>query len=934
MQPDASTMNKRIQWILGISVFIISFIVYFRSVAPTTSFWDCGEFIACSYILGVMHPPGAPLYLLIGRLLTMLPIPYLLVAIQTQAPLNLFIGPLLITLPDMTDIGLRVNLFSVFVSAATVMFTFLVIVQLIRRWRGEAKTLEDRLVMYVSGLFGAMAFAFTDSFWFNAVEAEVYALSMFFTALVVWLALYWGERSEKAGSLLLIFFIFYMFGLATGVHLLNILVFPFVLLLAFFHHNQTVRRLLLLLTVQAAVPILIYVLFFQFNPAKMGYQGILDHQATASNVLKWFGLIWIVITMWYMYNKDIYVFKIWWIIPVLFIVAYSTYLIIYIRANLAPPINENDPSTVAGMMDYLARKQYGTEDLLLTFIYRKASFWSYQIQFMYTRYFGWQFIGKGIEMDYHDRIIDIISFRGLYGIPFLVGLWGAVHHFFRDWKRALAVFVLFFLTGYAIILYVNQPDPQPRERDYSYVGSFFAFALWIGIGMAGLLEQIGDMLKKQKLMKHIIFSLVIAGLFFIVPYRMYAFNQGEHSRAGNYVAYDYSYNILQTCEPDAIIFTNGDNDTFPLWFLQEVYGIRKDVRVVNLSLLNTHWYIKQLRDEEPKVPIGFDDDFVKTLYPQPWTTQKFGVPVSRAVQDEIRAHYKDKMKVNVSDSVIFQIEPTFEAAGGQGIRVQDIMVMYLLHAARWKRPLYFAVTVSPENLIGLHNYLRMDGLAFKVVPYTTRQNPIDPDVLKENLLEKYQYRGLDDEDVFFNTNIIKLLQNYRSAFRQLAMHYLNEGDKEEATFILDEMSRRIPADNIPYSSEELALVIADLYKRLGRLSNISEFTENVLEGVYSNRDEKLRVGSYYTHIFENYERGEELLNDVIRKDPGDVEAIYELYRLYRVSKQYDKAILILEELMALYPRDRSLQAELEALKQLAAEDTVVDKDDLLESLQK
>ena len=907
MQLDSNTVNKRIQWIVGGAVFLVSFIVYFRSVAPTTSFWDCGEFIACSHILGVMHPPGAPLYLLIGRILTIVPI--------------------------FEDIGLRINIFSVFISAVTALLTFFVIVQLIRRWRGEAKNWEDRLIMFVSGAFGALAFAFSDSNWFNAVEAEVYALSMFFTALVVWLALYWGERSEKAGSMLLIFFIFYMFGLATGVHLLNILVFPFVLLIAFFHHNQTARRLLLLITVQAVVPMAIYMLFFQFDPSKMGYQAILDHQATASGVLKWSGLICIIISMWYMYRKDRYVFKIWWIIPGLVVLAYSTYLIIYIRAGLAPPINENDPSTLQGMMDYLARKQYGTEDMLLTFLYRKASFWSYQIQFMYTRYFGWQFIGKGATLDYHDRIIEIISFRGLYGLPFLVGLWGAVHHFFRDWKRALAVFVLFFLTGYAIIIYLNQPDPQPRERDYSYVGSFFAFALWIGIGLAGILEWIGDAFKKNESLKRICYGIVIVILFIIVPINMYAFNHKTHTRADNYVAYDYSYNILQTCEPNSIIFTNGDNDTFPLWFLQEVYGIRKDVRVVNLSLLNTHWYIKQLRDEEPKIPIGFNDQRIESLYPQPWKTQKFAIPVPKDVQNKLRNHYKDKINITVRDSIIFTIKPTFESGGGQGIRVQDLMVMYLLHTSRWKRTIYFAVTVSPDNLIGLQEYLRMDGLAFKVVPFSTRSEPIDPDVLKENLLEKYQYRGLDDYNVYFNNNIIKLLQNYRSAFRQLAIYYLNTSQKDQAVFILDEMSRRMPADHIPYSSEELALIIADLYKRVGIPFDISEHAKHVLPGVYASREEKLRLGSYYTHVFDNFERGEVILKELLEKNPGDVEATYELYRLYRTSKQYDRAIILLEELLAMYPRDTSLRNELEKIKKLAAEDTIAIQDNLLEALE-
>ena len=479
MDHETQALNRKVHMGVGGFVFLASLVMYLKTVAPTTSFWDCGEFIACSRILGVMHPPGAPLYLVIGRVLTMFPF--------------------------VKDMGLRVNLFSVLVSAATVWLTYLIIVQLIRRWRGEAANWEDRLVLFGSGLFGALAFGFTDSFWFNAVEAEVYAFSMFFTALVVWLALFWGERSEKAGSILLILFIFYLFGLAAGVHLLNILAFPFILFIAFFHHNQSVRRLLLLLTVQAGVPIFLYILLYQFDVSKLVYANqIIAHQTKAGSFLKWFGLIWIVITMFYMYRKDRYVFRVWWIIPAMVVIAYSTYLVIYIRAGLNPPINENDPSTASAMMDYLARKQYGTEDLLLTFLHRKADFWGYQVHKMYTRYFGWQFIGKGTTLDYHDRIIEIISFRGLYGLPFLVGLWGAVHHFSRDWKRALAVFVLFFLMGYGIILYLNQPDPQPRERDYSYVGSFFAFALWIGIGMAGVLEWLADALRNKERLKKFI----------------------------------------------------------------------------------------------------------------------------------------------------------------------------------------------------------------------------------------------------------------------------------------------------------------------------------------------------------------------------------------------------------------------------------------------
>lgn len=883
-----AVLNKRLKMIIGAIVFLISFIVYTDSVAPTTSFWDCGEFIACSRILGVMHPPGAPLYLLIGRVLTMLPF--------------------------VNDVGLRVNLFSVFVSAATVLLTFLIIVQLIQRWRGEFKSFEDRFIAFASGAFGALALAFSDSFWFNAVEAEVYAFSIFLTALVVWLALKWGEQSETAGNMLIIFFIFYVFGLATGVHLLNILVYPFVLLIAFFHHNQSVRRLLLLIFVQAALPILCYVLFFQFNPDTTYYTEILTHQAKASAFLKWFGLIWLIITMVYMYRKDRQVFAAWWVIPVVALVGYSTYLLIYIRATLAPPINENDPSTWAGMIDYLARKQYGTEDMMLTFIYRKTDFWNYQIQLMFTRYFGWQFIGQGTTLDYYDRIMEIISFRGLYGLPFLIGLWGAVHHFFKDWKRALAVGVLFFLTGYAIIIYLNQPDPQPRERDYSYVGSFFAFAIWIGIGLAGVLEWVAEAIQKKKTLQRATLVAVSLVLLVAVPVNMYAFNYHSHDRSGNYVASDYSYNILQTCEPNAIIFTNGDNDTFPLWYLQEVEKVRTDVRVVNLSLLNTNWYIKQLRDQEPRIPLDLSDSKIDQLQPVVWESKEMQLNVPDDVYQELAAAGHP-----VEKAVKFQLKPTFNSGGAQGLRVQDMMILRILQNVQWRRPVYFAVTVSNENKITLNPYMRMDGLAFKVVPYKVKD--VDPDILVENLLSKYRYRGLNDPDVYLNINIIKLLQNYRSAFMELARYYIDNDQKEKAAELIDHMMELMPEDHIPYSDERGALFVSDLYQRSGRETDAVERATKVIPGRYMSRQDRSWLASYYLQVLNEYDRAEELYRELIMENPEDAQAYSGLVSLYRWSKQYDKGIALLEDWLSRHP-DPNAEVQLTEMKRLAVQDTL------------
>jgi len=884
--------NRMVQALTGALVFLISFFTYLRTVAPTTSFWDCGEFIACSLILGVIHPPGAPLYLLIGRLMTMLPL--------------------------AKDIGLRVNLFSVLISATTVWITFLVIGQLIKRWRGEPKTGQDRLIQYGSAALGALAFAFTDSFWFNAVEAEVYAFSMFFTAIAVWLTLFWEERSEGSAGLPLILIIFYLFGLAVGVHLLNMLVFPFVILIAFFHHNQTVRRLLMLVFVQAAVPMLLYILLYQFNPETMAYNEILDHQANAGRFMKWFGLIWLAVTLFWMYRKDRFVFKIWWILPVLLAITYSIYLVIYIRANLHPPINENDPSTWAAMMDYLARKQYGVEDMFLTFMHRKADFWNYQIQKMYTRYFGWQFIGRGSTYDVHDFIKEIISFKGLYGLPFLVGLWGAFHHFFKDWKRALAVLVLFFMTGYAIIIYLNQPDPQPRERDYSYVGSFFAFALWIGVGMAGILEWISEAFPRRKTLAGVLQAAVAVLLFIAVPLNLFAFNFDSHDRTGNYVPVDYSWNILESCEKDAVIFTNGDNDTFPLWYLQEVEKVRKDIRIVNLSLLNTAWYIKQLRDEEPKVPINLTDEQIDDLAPIAWKTQERYIPVPEDLAERLRSELPPEIAAKVKDRITFNVKPTIGSGASGGIKVHDIMVMRILQESRWKRPVYFAVTVSNDNMVGLHSYFRMDGLAFKIMPYEV--DDVDPKVLQTNLTEKYRYRGLDNPDLYLDRTTLRLMGNYRSAFMQLADYYLANGQAEEARLVLDGMTRKIPPHVIPYSDERSVLAIADLYRRTGMEMNLDDMIRQVMVNHEVGVSQKLMLARYYAGMFQNWGRAEELLKEVLAERPGDVQASSQLLQVYTATRQYDKGIALLENWLAsVNPGDANARQQLDELKAMAAD---------------
>ncbi|MFQ5641923.1 MAG: DUF2723 domain-containing protein, partial [bacterium] len=588
---------KKLNRIMAAAMFLISAVVYGMTVAPTTSYWDCGEFISSAYILGVPHPPGSPLYVLVGRLFTMLPFP--------------------------EDIGLRVNIISVIVSAFTVMFTYLVIVRLLREWRGIPQTGEQHLITCVSGAIGALAFAFSDSFWFNAVEAEVYAVSMFFTAFVAWLILLWVEKTEtdpKAGDRILLI-IAYLVGLATGIHLLNILALPTVFLIIYFKKFEfNLASFSKFLAASLAGFLVIYFGIIQGIPSVID----VSFWLLLALLLTLFGFIY------YAINNQQWALSMVLLAIMLVTVGYSTYTALYIRSNLQPAINENSPNVPSRFVSYLNREQYG--DIPIT--ERRAPLWEYQIKKMYIRYFGWQFIGKGATLGSDGYIVDTFSLRGLMALPFLVGLIGMMYHFQRDWKRAFSILTLLIMTGVAITMYLNQEDPQPRERDYAYVGSFFAFAIWIGIGATSLLEMVAGAIRAKSPLRKIGIGAMIVLLFVAVPIKMYSFNADEHDRSGNYVAYDYSYNILETCEPNAILFTNGDNDTFPLWFLQYVYGIRTDIRVVNLSLLNTDWYIKQLRDEEPKVPIAWNDATIDNLTPQLWKDKKMEIifPRTRALE--------------------------------------------------------------------------------------------------------------------------------------------------------------------------------------------------------------------------------------------------------------------------------------------------------------
>ena len=974
--------------LLGLS-FFVSLIVYILTMAPTVSFWDCGEFIATSYILGIPHPPGAPFYLLLGNIFSSFPI--------------------------FNDIGAKVNFISPIASALSVMFLYLIIVYLIEEYRGKTKNNIDSIINYGSAFIASLTFAFTDSHWFNAVEAEVYSLSTFFTSIVVWMILKWSRNHNDNWNLRYLLIIVYMLGLAIGVHLLNLLTLPFILLIIYFKKfDFNIKSFLIPILLSLIIFITIYIgiikgipdlmnklngnLFFIIllpliivssillfilkikkpilkiyaycissiafflvsfliansllikssselsdsihvklidiqnqidsydkeiykltnqidnNLGSINQQGLKDRVNSiivtrnnqvdefknlyddyvkfekTKNNLSFFELIqWqsnlsilliilILISISYIfyrfYNKSSYQFefinKFIFSSILLILIGYSTYILIFIRAEQYPRINENNPNTVDRALSYMNRDQYGDWEILNwkstisrpensnwkrytmdknnpSFKEQMSFFFNYQINEMYLRYFAWQFIGRGDKENFpwyindlngnligNEKLDGINIFR--YGIPlaFLLGIFGLIIHFKKDPKRAFAILSLFLATGLLIIIYLNQYDPQPRERDYSFVGSFFTFSIWIGIGLSVFLDYIKKIVKNQKYSSTILISILTI-IFIFMPMKILATDYFEHDRSKNYVAWDYGYNLLNSCEPNGIIFTNGDNDTFPLWYLQEVENIRTDVKVINLSLLNTAWYIEQLMKHEPKLNFDFSKDvFSDDIYSiDPWYATESAFNLCGKEFNEEETWNKLECEININNNPIsFIIRPTLI---GRLLRVQDYMILKIINDINIERPIYFAATVAPNNQIGLNQYLSMEGMTYRVILNKDKKliNPINYKKMKQNLTQSnlnkiivndfdynqvvnnqegiYRYRGLNNKKIYFNDNIQRLVQNYRIGFIRLAQNDIKNGNYEEAQKLVLMMDEYFPQDILKIEPGLVVLISDSIY---------------------------------------------------------------------------------------------------------------------------
>lgn len=936
--------DKRVTRWLAFLMFLVVFGIYFRTMAPTTSFWDCGEFIACSFTLGIPHPPGSPLFIMLGRVFSMFPIEGFLKAWGW--------------LPEYADGAARVNIMSPLAGALSALFCYLVILRLIRGWQGPLGTVKERWSDHVGAVAGTLIFALADSNWFNAVEGEVYAYAIFLMMLALYLGLVWADSIGKPIHLPLALFLAYLMGLASGLHLLCLLVLPTIAFIGLFTyvkdrydawkivgaaallvigayfamHAMNARRLLgdewaepaslyglsedpmaylqisIVLAVIFGVAGVVVTFLTKTVKTRDIWAAIFVAGAAAATVQSLTGVFfWVenvqpfptsrvvgalgLLVILYFLSQSrerpsIPILKGYHLLVgmlLLVVVGYSTYLFLMIRSGLNPTIDENNPENWKNLFDFLARKQYGNEDMSMIIFSRKASM-QYQFWDMFIKYLLHQFpmsiSGALFDWKLTFRSAMEVSYFGMRvpDFPLLLMFLGLGWHFNADRKRFFGMLALFIISGLGLVIYLNMPDPQPRERHYVFTGAISVMAIWMGMGVTGLIRTASSWLPASvpEWLRTKFLPVLMALIGFAVPvwfllgyplvdeysgdFSVRYSNFVKHDRRYDTVGYDYAYNILQSCDKDAVLFTNGDNDTFPLWYVQEVAGVRKDVRVVNLSLLNTDWYIQQLRDNEPKLPMSasWTNDWITntlcgntleslissgridltpngTPYDENgrvvgWVTKPVtagrvdsayielkngeirrgivGVPVTgnTVLKEYGKAAWDTIPDAEVRVRLIGQSFPgiTWDMPASpeyRVLRVQDVMIFKILDWVKWQRPVYFAVTVASDNLIGLDKYLRMEGMVLRItnqVDSTYMEGrgsyALDIERSKHNLDNVYQIRNMMDQRIYKDDNMLKLVSNYRSAYLRLAEKQIDTGDTLGARETLVKFNQRLPRD--------------------------------------------------------------------------------------------------------------------------------------------
>ena len=1057
---------KLIDNVLGWIVFAIASAVYLVTMEPTASFWDCGEFISSAYKLEVGHPPGAPFFMLTANLFTQFA-------------------------SDPSKVAIMVNGMSALFSGLTILFLFWSITHMARKIivdEGAEISLGQLITIMGSGVVGALAYTFSDTFWFSAVEGEVYAYSSLFTAVVFWLILKWEEVADQPHADRWIVLIAYLMGLSIGVHLLNLLCIPAIVLVYYYkkvpypNMKGTIAALLISFAiiglmmfgvVQGLVEVCGYFELLFVNVLGMPYNsGVYAFVVVLAATLIW--AIWetmrdeihpvrmkvafilsvvllgipfigsgyviaviltVALAALLFTSKEVNIKMLNTILVSLLVivVGYSSYALTLVRATADTPMNQNAPQDIFTLRTYLAREQYGKTPLLYgqtyvsevkrenqggtcvpvskqgeptwsriikkdkqekdryyisryeteyeyvdelnmlfprmystsgthveaykewaqvkgtpvkfnrcgemttvmkpTFAENLRSFFSYQLNFMYGRYFMWNFSGRQNDIQGHGEVsngnwitgisfidealvgpqedmpLDIADNKGhnvYYMLPLLLGILGLFYQAYAGQKGIQGfwiTFFLFFMTGIAIVLYLNQTPYQPRERDYAYAGSFYAFCIWIGFGVAALAKA----LRQYGKLSPVIAGSVATLLSLFVPIQMGAQNWDDHDRSGRYVCRDFGANYLESCEPNAVIFTNGDNDTFPLWYAQEVEGIRTDVRVCNTSYLQTDWYINQMKKqayESAPLPISWQpEDYVQgtrdAAYIFPLTEKSIDL---KTALDFVRSNDPKFKKIpGISQALDYipsqtityavdsaavvaqgaldpaylpfmQPELTIDLKGKDVLGKQELIILDMLQTNNWNRPIYYAITVSPDQFVKLDPYFQQTGMAYQIVPMATQGTvrAINTERMYDNVMHKFKWGGVNTPGIYLDENVMRMCKSYRIAlFSKLAAALIAEGKNEQAVEVLDKGMEVLPPVNVPLDYS--ALSMGELYYQLG---------------------EKEKAEAIYTGIADNAMRN---VNWYFRLKPGQLSSVESdlghnlavVQEVLRVNKQYN-----------------------------------------------
>ena len=1102
MKQQYNKINNLVGWL----AFVIAAFTYCMTIEPTASFWDCPEFITTGYKLEVGHPPGAPFFMLTANLFSQFT-------------------------SDPSKVAMMVNIMSAMMSAACILFLFWSITHLAKKLicpDEENMTVGKLITIMGSGLVGALAYTWSDTFWFSAVEGEVYAYSSLFTAVVFWLILKWENRAHEPHSDRWLILIAYLTGLSIGVHLLNLLCIPAIVLVYYYKKNPNANlkgslialvgsMILVAAVLYGIVPGIVKVggwfelffvnsLGFSFNTGLIVYiivlaasliwgvyesftvrsqkrmnlsflltvalLGIPFYGHGWSSVL--IGLLVLAVLGAYLfmnlpekYRVSARTLNTSLLAMMMIVVGYSSYAVIVIRSSANTPMDQNSPEDIFTLGEYLGREQYGTRPLFYGQTYaskpalkqvdggcvydvtegapvyqRKEKenpdekdsyevvrnkteykyaqnmlfprmysadhakayenwvggiegrqvpydqcgemimvkvptqwdnikfFFIYQLNYMYWRYFMWNFAGRQNDIQgqgeiEHGNWITGIPFidnylvgdqtllpaelknnKGhnvFYCLPLILGLLGLFWQAYkgdRGIQQFWIVFFLFFMTGLAIVLYLNQTPQQPRERDYAYAGSFYAFAIWIGLGVAAIAEWLRNKMGEKP-------AAVLASVIgLLVPIQMVSQTWDDHDRSGRYTCRDFGQNYLSTvqAEGNPIIFTNGDNDTFPLWYNQETEGFRTDVRVCNLSYLQTDWYIDQMRRpayDSPSVPIDWDRiDYVQghneAVYVRPEAMEtinnfykqnpeeakkEFGdnpYELKNILKHWVRAK-ESGLQMIPTDSIVMKLDkeaikrsgmlvpdsiPEYMHISLKGKRVlykSELMMLEMLANTNWERPLYMAITVGSNNHLNLTNNFLQEGLAYRITPFDNAKlgRTIDSEKMYDNLMHKFKFGGIDNPDIYLDETVLRMCDTHRRLFVQLASQLIREGKKDKALEVLNYCEKVIPSttvrhDYIYSSSKEMA----DDYKALGEIQKAEEILDQLANNSveyaswYLSLDDDRFTGSYEECMRHFY-----ILDDVCKAlatlDGKQTDELSETAAHY--AKKFDQLYQLLEQ---------------------------------------